>query len=323
MNCPDKAHKESGEKRGYDPEEAYNFGLTIKQLVADRDLTGLFELVQSELMRGPRKRFIEGRTFDQVFSKDWRSTILASEVECSPVGWRGFTLADGLVWYKFDSPYYPGVWQIISINGAVEEEYTSAITDPAWRVEDKVIPPECFVREFASGDNFEVYADTYGIEDFGDFLKYTGKYFGREIDRLEPITAYRWTFHLATILGDCPTADPEIYVSSLATLSIDKDDVTRARCLDEDRCLEDSYRLLAPLSQAECQNLAPYLPGQCESAYLVETAEETGGTMGTIYHYNFYGLFNLADGRKAIVPLVNFHFENDARNFLDEFRIRH
>jgi len=299
----------------YEPEDAYKFGQTIKQLVADRDLIGLFELVPDELMVGPRKKFIENKIFDQVFTENWRSTILESEIPCSPVGWRGFMLANGWIWYRFD-PDPSGTWYILTIHGATEEEYEPAITDPAWRVGDKVIPPECFVREWMSGDNFEEYADTYGIEDYGDFRKYTGKYFGREINRIGPIN----DVHLATVLGDCSIVG--FFSGVPEPLSINADYVSREGC-DENYCLSDSYRLLAPLSQAECQSLAPYLPGQCESAYLIKTVEETGGSIGADIDYNFYGLFNLEDGRKAIVPLVNFSRENDARNFLDELRTSH
>ena len=39
---------------------------------------------------------------------------------------------------------------------------------------------------------------------------------------------------------------------------------------------------------------------------------------GVYTGFNIYGLFSLEDGRKVIVPLVYFHTENYARNFLDE-----
>ena len=298
----------------YNPEDAYKFGLTIKQLIADRDLAGLFELVRGELSWGPRKQFIENQTFDQIFTEDWRNAVLEDEIPCSPVGWRGFMLGNGKIWYRFSGHF----GNIYGINGAAEEGYMPAITDPAWRVEGTVIPPECFVREWISGNNFEEYADTYGMN-YWDFRKYTGKYFGREIDRIGPITAWGRDVHLITVLGDCPIS--RFFDDAQKPLKIDADYVSRERCTDENYCLSNSYRLLTPLSQVECQNLAAHLPGQCESAYLVETAEETGGSMGTDYRYNFYGLFNLEDGRKAIVPLVNFRNENNARNFLDGLRI--
>ena len=315
--CADEDRKYAT-RWGINPEHAYKFGLTIKQLVADRDLAGLFELAPDELQVGPRKKFIENKTFDQVFTEDWRSTILASEPPCSPVGWRGFMLANGLVWYRFDTHDHPDIWQIISMNGVAEEKYTPAITDPAWRAEGKVIPPECFVEEWISSDNFEAYEDTYGIEDSGDFRKYPGKYFGREISRIEPITAWGGNIYLATVLGDCPITFGGFF-DNVKPLIINAGYVSIEGC-NENYCLKDSYRLLAQLSQVECQNLAPHLPGQCESAYLVETVEQSRGSIGAYIDFNFYGLFHLEDGRKAIVPLANFQKENDARNFLDELR---
>ena len=276
-NCSDEDREYAAYRSNdYDPEMAYKFGLTIKRLVADRDLAGLFELVRGELSWGPRKKFIENKTFDQVFTDDWRNAILESKPPCSPVGWRGFMLGNGKIWYRFS--HYGNIY---GINGAAEEEYFPEITDPAWRVDDRIIPPECFAR-----------VGSKGARGTGD--------------------------HLITVLEDCPIS--QFFDSTQNTLSIDADYVSRERCTDESYCLSDSYRLLTPLSQVECQNLVDHLPGQCESAYLVETAEETGGSMGTIFHYNFYGLFNLEDGRKAIVPLVNFDEENDARNFLDDLK---
>ena len=42
----------------YDPEDARNFGIKIKQFVKERSLEGLFSLVEGELTSGPRKKFI-------------------------------------------------------------------------------------------------------------------------------------------------------------------------------------------------------------------------------------------------------------------------
>jgi hypothetical protein len=71
-------------------------------------------------------------------------------------------------------------------------------------------------------------------------------------------------------------------------------------------CLEQSYQILASLPPAVCQTLALNLDGQCESANLVLKEEASGGTIGSWFTFAIYGLFTLADGNRAIVPLVNF-----------------
>ena len=45
----------------YDPEDAYEFGKKIKKLVTEKNLEGLFALVDGELTSGPPKRFISGK----------------------------------------------------------------------------------------------------------------------------------------------------------------------------------------------------------------------------------------------------------------------
>ena len=305
----------------YDPVDAYTFGIRIKHLVTNRDLAGLFDLVEGELQNGPRRSFIENRTFDQVFTEEWRTLVLESEAPCQPVGWRGFMLGHGMIWFQFGSDSSE-VWHVFAINGAAEEDHELAPADPAWRVEGRIVPHQCFVKEWLSSDNIKAYAKTFRIADYEDFSKNTGQYFGREIDRLDPINAPRGDdrsekVQLAALLDVCGSIDDGLLGSSRSPPAVDEDHVSTEVCYGEDRCGRDAYRLLAPISQSECRNLAPHLPGQCEHAYLVRIEDYTGGSMGPVVRFNIYGLFILDDARKAIVPLINFDNENEARNFVD------
>ncbi len=305
----------------YNPEDAYKFGNIIKQFIAGRDLDGLFGLVIGELQNGPRKRFIETRTFNQVFTEEWRSAVLASETPCQPVGWRGFMLANGLVWFNNDGKP-PGTWQIVAMNGAAKEGYLYESPDPAWRVDGRIVPPQCFVKILVSADNFRVYEETFGIADAANFRRNTGQYFGREIDRLDPIDS-PWgngKVPLATFLDICSSTDAVPPGNSQTPPIVNADSVSSENCY-EGSCTQYAYRLLAPISQAECQNLAPHLPGRCESAYLVRIGDYSGGSIGWDFGFNIYGLFRLDDGRNAFVPLVNFNNENNARNFIDSLLI--
>ena len=58
--------------------------------------------------------------FDDFFSRNWRSTILSIEPDCSPVGVKGYMLGRGLIWFDKSRPVgskdkVEG-WTIISIN---------------------------------------------------------------------------------------------------------------------------------------------------------------------------------------------------------------
>lgn len=133
----------SGMNGDVNMDDAYNFGRVIQKHVDNRDLAGLFSLVDGELENGPRQRFVAGRTFGDIFTEDWRSAVVGSEPDCHPVGLRGFMLGGGKIWFTFDR-FDSGQWAIFSINGATEEHYPLTGAGLAWRSAGKIIGPECF-----------------------------------------------------------------------------------------------------------------------------------------------------------------------------------
>ena len=102
----------------YNPQEAYDFGVKIQNIIKAKDLKSLFELVEGELQSGPRKSFIKNKNFDEIFSAKWVTSILSGTPDCSPVGWRGFMLDSGSIWYNKGEKG----WKIFTINGAKKEE---------------------------------------------------------------------------------------------------------------------------------------------------------------------------------------------------------
>lgn len=321
-NCTikDREHADSWDNY-YNPEEAWIFSIKIQNLVRDRNLLGLFELVEGELSNGPRKSFIKMRSFDEVFPEKWRHTILESKPQCSPVGWRGFMLGNGLIWFNTDK----NTWGIFSINGALQEKYEPSVSANAWRVKGRIIPPQCFVKIWMSGDNFEAFEEKFDIQNTDDFRKYTGRYFGREISSIEPVDA-PWgdgeKVNLASLVEDCTSSQPPETVDPKYNLSVGSDGVSTKKCNNNDGCIEEAYQLLSPVSLSVCQSFAPQISGQCQAAYLVQIGDYSGGSIGWDFQYNIYGLFKLEDGRDAVVPLVNFYNENNARNFIDNIRSR-
>ena len=99
-----------------------------------------FSLVQGELQNGPRKEFVASKIFKEVFDEEWISQVLGDNAPCSPIGWRGFMLGNGLIWYnKTDD-----VWTIFSINGAALEIPDNPSL--GWTINEKMVHPFCFNR---------------------------------------------------------------------------------------------------------------------------------------------------------------------------------
>ena len=78
--------KDIADQWGYDPEEAYAFGLKIQDAVRKRDLPKFFSLVDGELDYGPRRKYVENKAFHEVFPDSWRAAILKDEPPCTPFG---------------------------------------------------------------------------------------------------------------------------------------------------------------------------------------------------------------------------------------------
>ena len=81
LNCSEEDRKTAKFwDNAYNPEDAFNFGKKIKQIIRERNLEKLFTLVHGELKSGPRKQFIKGKDFSDIFSDKWRNNLLASKL---------------------------------------------------------------------------------------------------------------------------------------------------------------------------------------------------------------------------------------------------
>ena len=55
----------------YDRQEAHDFGRKIQNLIAKKDIQGIYKNVLiDELQNGPRREFIKNKSFDQIFPKN-------------------------------------------------------------------------------------------------------------------------------------------------------------------------------------------------------------------------------------------------------------
>ena len=318
--CTEKDREYAGNY--YDPEEAHNFGETIKRLVKEKNLKSLFELVDGELISGPRKEFVNGKRFSDIFSNKWRNSLLESKSPCSPVGWRGFMLDHGSVWFNKDED--KDKWYIFSILGAKEELISEKKLPIGWNVSEKIIPPQCFTTLWMSGDNYEEFADKFAIKNHKDFSKNPGKYLGKKIPNLESIIA-SWDdkIYLAASLKQCFKGNLRggaIVNTTNIDTKISNKSIQNKICSTKFSCTEYAYTILFKVPLKECKKLAPHIDGKCEESFLISVGDYSGGSMGWAMSYNIYGLFSLNGNRKFILPLKNFYNKNDAVNYVKSIK---
>lgn len=318
--CSDEDRKTAIRWGYYDPVDAYEFGLKIQQYVEREDIQSLFELVDGELSHGPRKELIQGKSFYQVFSKLWKYQVLSMKPHCGPVGWRGFMLGVGNIWFN---PLKSGGWTIFSINGSKIAEPLES-SELAWKHGDKILMPECFTTEWISSDNFEEYYDRFlernDIE-MSDFRKNTGRYFGTHIP-LEPIMA-SWgkELSLAVKLSECHQHEEQTelkFTDDWVVKAINRDNCGQTTSMAH-RCVDFRFRVLRRISLNHCGLFVPYYAENCIDLRLVQLSEEVAGSMGSIEDVGIYGIIvDPTNQETYVLPLVNFYSANDAMNYVDK-----
>jgi hypothetical protein len=274
--------------------EAHEFGVKIQDAIKNKDLAALYSLVVEEPSYGPRKAFALNKPFDEIFTKQWRDSILSSS-PCEKVGYRGYMIANGHIW--FDQIYGSKEWTIRAINGALEE-INAAQDRSVWIYGELHLHGSCFTTRWLSGDNYDHFHDTYAPDvDYEIFSRYIGRYMGKQVP-IEPIPN-PWDdnenekLSLAVSLADCAASDDQ----------------------------EKSHEVIKTLPLDLCSTLAPNYPKSCRDIRLVKVSGPCGGSMGCDENTGAYGVIEIAR-KKAIyvVPLVNFDNENDALNFLDDLQ---
>jgi hypothetical protein len=315
--CNADEDERSTKDRDNDPVYAYEFGLKIQQYVERRDLQGLFSLVIGELYRGPRKKSIQGKSFPEFFSEGWRELVLYMKPRCKPVGWRGYMISHGQIWYRLDSK--TGQWGIFAINGAQELEATKRPIDGSWQYQGKYLTWQCFVTEWLSSDNYEEFYDQV-VKDrsdisFRDLVDNIGQHIGGLIP-LEPI-APRWdeTTELSLVvkLPEC------LRDNKLLKLKIEEGWIVRIYYCTSRRCLNAKYRALKHISPSHCNSLLPNFAQTCLDLRLVEIVEELDGSMGSTRDVGIYGIFeDPISKHHYVAPLKYFYGVNDALNYIDQ-----
>ena len=301
--CSEEDNNHSVELSGVSGDAAVKSGLEIQDSVRRKDIGKLFSMVTGELGNGPRKAFVEGKGFDQVFSEEWSTAVLDAEPSCIPVGWRGFMLGAGHIWY---APTEVGTTRIFAINGALEErqESESIVYD------GNVLNPSCFTRVWRSGDNYEYFFETYANKDghalyadeYNYFTRNVGMYIAREIP-----------------LGSVASPWAGMY-GQAQSIAIAKSISECQRGLSEKELEElepnSSYTVVKKVSGQYCGQLAPHLEGKCLEVALVSVTGPVGHSSVDV-DTGLYGIFQNGEREAYVVPLINFDHENEGLNFLD------
>ena len=162
---------------------------------------------------------------------------------------------------------------------------TSFAEEPAaWKIDDKYLTPKCFIYEWMSSDNFEEYFNRYVSENkkWEDWWNNIGEYYGKQIP-LEDSFEASWgkdTLSLTRYLKDCTSPEP----------------VTK----DEVKLL--SYSIVDVTPEESCKSLAPNIIAKCLDLKVVNVVESFPA-MSSEVHTSIYGIFELANKNKIILPL--------------------
>lgn len=284
-------------------EQGYNFGLKIQNAIRSRDLQLLFSFINGELQFGHlRKKYIKNKKFNEVFSEDWRKAVLDTMPSCEPLGYRGFLLGNGSIWYDYNSDNQ--VWHIITINGAINGELPNKKSGK-WRIDDQILGTKCFVYEWGSGENFEEFAKKYNLkrDQKHNDLNNVGLYFGIKIPLEDSFDFNHNNLSLTTDIEDC----------TVKKLTKEGTYPYNYYC---NACENDSYRIVDNIPQRFCKQLAPHIYDQCKSMKLI-SIHQKGGSM-RFENIGIYGHFKLKDNKSVILPLKYFNSINDAKNFIDD-----
>jgi len=301
--CNDNVAKQSTTYWIYTLVDPYEFGSRIQRYVESEDLQSLFGLVKGELNHGPRKKSIQGKSFSDVFSKEWKEQVLSETPPCSPQSLERFYLGNGEIWYDKEPGLF-GEWYIISMNGAREIEASKTPVDGSWKYNGELLTSECFMTEWISGDNSE-------------FFTYIGRYIGGPVT-IEPIVS-PWgkseKLFLAIRLSDCVRNTElmkiEMYSGWVVTKNYAKENCSSKRCLNA-----YYHAMRVPINH--CRLLAPYFAETCLDLRLVQISRQTGGSMGNTSDVGIYGIIKDPTSEELYVaPLVNFYRVNDALNYVD------
>ena len=179
-----------------------------------------------------------------------------------------------------------------------------AETPAVWKINNKYLTPNCFVYLLYSGDNYELFFENYfkkesdyDSPEFNDFINNIGNYINKEVP-LEDVIETGWNalpqISLTTYLDSCLSKEPKTMIEG------------------EYVDTYFYYKVIEALPVSLSSTLAPYLDKNFEEIKLVKYSHRLG-TMGERHKFIIYGIVQLKNGKKVILPLRNFDNEEQAK----------
>ena len=278
-----------------DADALYRVGKQIKKFVREKDIDGLFSLIDGELFHGPRRSYAKAQGFDYVFSAVWRQDILNDKIPCSPINFYSnvfLGVGDGRHGVLYSEH------GIVAIYGARKEDAPSPAPPLGWETRRGLIPPRCFFSDY----------ERMSIAKSIDLARCLAK---PARDALGP-PKIEW-----------PAASES--GAAIDFLKEKKWVISGYELSGGYFSGELAYRILRRVSADTCKDMAPHLPGKCLESYLMSVGYQSKGaiwkwTEGWVLDYVIFGLFLDKNGQENIVPLKDFLTQNDARNFLDSIK---
>ena len=306
----------------YERQEAHDFGRKIQTLIAKKDIVGIYRNVLiDELQNGPRREYIKNKSFDQIFPKKWVNKVIKSEIDCDSLGWRGFMISHGLIWFdRMES----GQWTIKSINGVNQEKFDNK-NIIGWETKKGIIPPTCF----PTFGNFEkpkvdLFTEEFGITNKRKFEHSPGEYIGKTIPlgfEIKSKMSKNNVYSVTTNLDECFKWNSENgFVKNekrnnelvlVENIVYQKNNI---KGLENHDSYKSHYEVLKRVDLSKCNKLAKQL-SQCNDSYLIRIGYHSGGTIGWLGKYYIFGIFDY-DNKEYIVPLKVFTNRNYALNEL-------
>jgi hypothetical protein len=305
-----QSNKEYSVYAGYNPEQAYKFGLKIQQAFRERDGYLLLELFNHELENGVRRKRLETQPFSTIFSDEIIQVMLRDIPPCAPLGSRGFAI--GNTWYDI----IDGRWSISGINDVTPEQKPD--DEIAVVVDGKAIHPDCFQYSWDTYDNFENMADQYSVR-VKDLLDEPGKLIGSEIPLYNLFRA-RWCDYPDAICHDRDTIGITPPISHCSSEPFEYKTDRGYISTMVPRHFEDTeriYKVVRKLSSSLCDSLTPFLSIPAEQCHLVAVGEDSGGSKGYEMGIAIYGVFDFPDIGYSVVPTKFFRTINDGLNYVE------
>jgi len=298
--CSDKENQYSQALFSVDADDAYQFGLKLQKLIKAQDsgaLSRLFGNIRGshELVHGPKITEFQRKPMSDFINKEWRDAILAEKPECRPVGYRGWMLAHGKLWYQYTNDE----WIIIAMNSW--EMPAQINRNEKWLIDGNPIHPGCFFVEWFSSDNYESLIDGKNCTT-AEIGKCLGAKDGVSLD---------------TVVYDQKFSIDPIECTSVLEARALKNNLVSAHDNTEYHGSTD-YTVAATIPTQQCRRLAPYIPYSCLDLRLIRLVGSSGGSLTKVDVVIYALYFNNSTNKIMLFPLVNFESINDGLNYIDD-----